>query len=268
MIDNTNFLTGSDNQSYHADRTRESSSGLKMVLKDPAAYYKEYLLLERTEKPGDFFLEGTLTHSLVLEPHLVASEYAVFSGLRKAGKLWEEFKVDPANTDKKLVSAVQMLRCLKLAEAHKRSKLASALVNENGLSEHSMLGEIGGVGVKARADYINVAGGYILDVKTTSAATGLEFFQETINQYSYQLSAALYAQIAEQTYGKPFEFYFEVLSKQDQGCAIYRTSDATMQKGREMVRDAVEQLKRCRASGVWESTKAATVAEQFEVEEV
>ena len=264
----TNFLTGTDNATYHNNRSHVSSSGLKTVLKDPAAFYREYVLNERLQSEADFFLEGTLAHSLVLEPHLVASEYAVFTGLRKAGKLWEDFKVDPANEGRKLVSAVQMLRCQKLAEAHNRSKLASALVNKNGLSEHSMLGEIGGVGVKARADYINVAGGYILDVKTTSAATGLEFFQETINQYSYQLSAALYTQIAEQTYGRPFEFYFEVLSKQDQGCAIYRTSEATMSKGKQMVRDAIEQLKRCRATGVWESTRPASVSEQFEVEEV
>lgn len=258
-----NFLTGTSNADYHADRSHLSSSGLKLLLASPEQFYAEYVLGQRAQGDSPAFAEGTLVHSLILEPHLVEGEYAIFPGLRKSGKLWELFQAEHAG--RKIVSAAQMLRCEALARSYQNTRLAVELVS-GGHSEHSMVSEILGVPVKARADYININKRYIVDVKTTSSPTGTDFFKETIKQYSYDLSAALYCQIAHDTYKSLFDFYWLVLSKADQMCRVYKASSATLSGGAAQVTQALVTYKKCRETGIWQHPDFSSFKTGEEVE--
>lgn len=240
------------NEAYHADLSALSSSGLKLLLKDPAAFKLQYVDGIRPDDGGSkgHFEEGTLVHTLVLEPDLI-SEYAVYPGMRKAGAAWEAFKVE--NQNKKLISITQMLRAEKLYRAFEALDVATALV-QNGMPEHNMRGVLQGVNVKARADYI-VPGKYIVDVKTTRLPSDINLFKETVIDYGYHLSAALYAEIARQVYGVEHEFYWLVLSKEDNRCEVYRASEKTMLAGKLLVQSALSMYNRCKETGEWTTNK-------------
>lgn len=262
-------LNKCSNKEYHADKEYLSSSSLKLLLEDPAKFYEEKILGNKPlEEENAAFSEGSLTHTLILEPHLVDKEFTFFSGLRKAGPEWEEFKA--ANDGRTILSAPQRARCMKNLESFKKSKPAVELIN-GGEAEFTICQELQGVKIKVRADYINVDKGYIADVKTSGfPVTPRESFSFTMDRYKYDLSAALYAQVAEQFYGKKFEFYFIAISKPKSllelgECQVYRVSKDTRARGDHMVSEALSTYKRCMATGLWQKPVA-----QFsdEIEEV
>lgn len=240
-------LIGSSNADYHANKTHLSSSGLKLLLQSPEQFYNDFVLGQRQEQEKAVFDEGSFTHTLILEPAKI-NEYAIFPGLRKQGAAWEYFKGD--NAGKKILSAPQVARCESLARAYQSLPAALKLL-EVGISEHTMVSSLLDVPVKARADRINIEAGYIVDIKTTSMPSDLECFKATIEQYRYELSAALYAAIASEVYKKEFDFYWLVLSKADNGCEIYKASQATLAAGAALYKRALMLYKKCMTNNSW-----------------
>ncbi len=241
------LILNSSNAEYHKDKTHLSSSGLKTLLASAQQFHHEYVLGNKEQIERDVFTEGSLTHTLILEPHKI-NEYAVFPGLRRAGTAYTEFKAQ--NASKTVVSAAQMLRCQKLFTAY-QSLPAALNILKGTLSEHSMVSEILRVPVKARADAINIDAGIIIDVKTTAMPSDVDIFKQTVLDYSYHLSAALYCQIAFNTYGKLFSFYWLVLSKADNRCHIYKASTETLSTGSALVTQAIVKYKKCRKHDMW-----------------
>lgn len=252
------------NAEYHSDKTHLSSSGLKLLLKSPEQYYAEYILGQRDNAEQDKFTEGSFVHTLILEPHKVTIDYAVFPGLRKQGNAWEEFK--KANPDKTLLSISQVLRCEKLAKACSALPAAMHILKDT-LSEHTMTGLIMDVPVKARADAISIDKAWIVDVKTTSMPSDIEFFKNTVVDYSYQLSAALYCTIAKQVYNKDFDFYWLVLSKADGECHIYKASPNRLAEGTTLYTQGLMLYKHCLKTGIWaqKTGKSLQEVENYEI---
>lgn len=260
------MLQNSSNADYHANRSHLSSSMLKLILKDVKEFERQWVhgQLDNTQK--DAFTEGSFVHTLVLEPHKVQTDYAVFPGMRKSGAAWEEFKV--ANEGKTLLSTPQMLRCQKLYKAYEAMQVATELVRD-GLPEHTMTATILGVPVKSRADYI-VPKKYIVDVKTTSYPSDTDLFKQTVGDFKYELSAALYCQIAYETYGCLHDFYWLVLSKADNQCHVYKASSDTLSRGAALVAKALVKYKKCSESGLWidEQPKPVFDTRAYQIEEV
>lgn len=258
-------LLSSSSNEYHANRSHLSSSNLKLMLKDPAQFYHEWILGNKepqVEKSA--FVEGTLTHTLILEPEQI-STYAVFPGLRKAGKAYEDFVA--ANSEKTIVSAAQMLRAEKLYKAYAAMEVATKLIS-SGIAEHTMLGSVLGVDVKTRADYI-VPGQYIVDVKTTGMPSGTDLFRLTVEEYMYELSAALYCEAALQTYGAEHDFYWLVLSKDDGQCHVYKASENTLARGRALMYKSLKMYQHCLSTGNWsKEERTAFSTDNYEVEEI
>lgn len=260
-------ILGTSNLEYHADRVHLSSSSLKVLLDSPEEYFNKYILGQNDTLEQDYFTEGSFVHSLILEPDKVAGEYAIFQGLRKSGKLWEEFRL--ANPNKPTLSLPQALRCEKLHKAYQALPVATALIKE-GHPEHNMTSTILGVPVKARADYIAITRRCIIDVKTTSMPSDIDLFKQTVEQYKYHLSAALYCQIAQDNYGTPFDFYWMVLSKDDGQCHVYKAASDTLAKGTVMVNRALLLYKQCLNSGNWVANqeKISYDTDNYEVQDV
>lgn len=259
-----NFLTGSSNTDYHANKTHLSSSSLKLLLKDPEKFYEEYFLGIRSSSGNqNAFDEGSCVHTMLLEPHKLETDYAIFSGLRKAGTAFEEFKL--ANPGKIILSAAQLHRCEQLADSAMKNRVAMEML-QNGKPEHTMISEILEVPVKMRADYI-VPGQYIVDVKTTSAPSGSDMFRATVAQYGYELSAALYAQIAFDNTSKLHEFFWIVLSKNDNKCVVYKASSDTLTAGAAMVSQAIVKYKQCVETNLWTNESFCGMLSE-EVEEI
>jgi hypothetical protein len=254
------------NKTYHSAKEWLSSSSLKKLLKDPSIFYKEEILQQRPEeKENPAFEDGSLMHSLILEPEKVASEYAFYTGLIKRGREFEEFKA--ANPGKTVISAPQKARCLALVRAHENNKIANELL-QGGFAEYTICQVWKDLKIKVRCDYINIEKGYILDVKSTGRLAEIEEFKQTISMYKYDLSAALYCAIAEIQYGKPFDFYFDVLSKKDGDVQVYKLSEATKERGYNDCALAARIYKECMTSGNWPKVLSPKHESQAEVLEV
>jgi hypothetical protein len=236
------------NNEYHENRTHLSSSNLKQILTNIEKFHQEWVLGVKLREQRDVFDIGSLTHSLILEPDLVEEQYAFYTGLRRAGNAYNAFK--EANPGKTVLTVAQKLKTEKYVEAYKARHEAVNML-QGGVPEHTMTGRILGVDVKARADYINIDAGYIVDVKTTDAPSDIDAFRFTKDQYMYDLSAALYCDIAKECYKKPFQFFFIVISKSDLICDIYKVSEETMIEGRNRVIQAIQKYKRCKESNIW-----------------
>lgn len=253
------------NSEYHGDKSYLSSSSLKTLLKSPAQFYEEQVLGNKKPLEGAFLDEGTLTHSLILEPETVEAEFAFFEGMRKQGKEWEEFKAE--NGNKMIMSKPQKVRCEAYVEAYRQRKEAVALI-KNGEAEHTICAELLGMPIKTRSDYINVEQGYIVDVKTTSFPSDKESFQLTIKEYQYDLSAALYLAVAEKYYEKSFDFYFVVLGKKDLKCEVFKLSKRSRHEGMAKIAKAARIYKQCLTSGKWESKIEKVIKTDYVVLEV
>ena len=244
-------LIGSSNEDYHANRSHLSSSALKLLLKSPEDFYQQYILnIKPPSADKPHFLDGTLLHSLILEPETILTNYAIYPGLRKAGKEYEQFVVQ--NPGKRIISAPQMARAEKWYQGFTALDVATKLVS-GGFAEHTMLGNILGVDVKVRADYINVIDGYIADVKTTASPSDYDAFCASVEAFGYKLSASLYCEVARQAYDKLFDFYFIVVSKADARCEVYKMSPASLTEGASQYTSALILYKKCVASGVWKA---------------
>lgn len=254
------------NKEYHSDKEYLSSSDFKLILDSPAKFYEEKILGKREEKESSAFDEGSYTHSLILEPQRISHEYAFFEGMRKAGAEWESFKT--ANPERTILSTPQKMRCEYYLAAYEKLPAAKALIS-GGFPEHTICQEIDGVKVKVRCDYLNAEKGYIVDVKTSGFPVDKDSFKITVDQYRYQLSAALYCLVAEQYYNKKFDFYFIAIAKKEVDCQVFKISDATMRRGQQMVRDGLTLYKKCKETGVWEAPKKElTYAGDYEILEI
>lgn len=254
------------NSDYHADQTYLSSSNLKLLLKDPAQFYDEKILGNRKSSTGSHFDEGSLTHSLILEPEQVATEYAFYHGMRKQGTDYENFAL--ANRGKTVISRAQKIRVDNYIDAYNKRPAALNLI-QGGEPEHTVCQNISDVPVKVRCDYINIEKGYIVDVKTTSFPADVDSFRLTIDQWGYDLSCALYTAVVSQFYGKPFDFYFLVIDKKLLTCEVYKASQKTLNKGLAQVSQALSLYKKCKESGIWLKEQAPTiVSKDYEIQEV
>lgn len=246
------------NKEYHSDKVYLSSSNLKMILKNPAQFYDEKILGNKVPDERAVFDEGSYTHSLILEPEKIAEEYAFFEGFRKQGKEWEAFKEE--NKGKTLLSAPQKHRCHDLLDAYNRRPEAINFIS-GGLVEHTLCGKLLDVPVKVRFDYINIEKGYIADIKTTGYPADIDIFKNTVKDFGYELSAALYSEVAKQFYKKSFDFYFIVLSKPERVCDVYKASETTLNTGKVMVYKALKKYKTCLETGIWEDSELKKSAE-------
>ena len=164
-------------------------------------------------------------HSLILEPHKTDEEFAIFDGARRAGKVWEEFKVE--NMDKTILLRMQQRKAAQLMEKYHEKqilidhpergteevKISSFF--ENGAAEETFGAEIDGVKVKVRTDYRKEWKnfGSINDVKTTGEdSLSTENIEKICARWSYDISAALYCDVLEQATGKPHNFFFLFIS--------------------------------------------------------
>lgn len=235
------------NGEYHGNRTHVSSSALKTVLKDPAEYERKYLKGEK-DKPTEAMEFGTYVHTLILEPHLASQECAVYPGLRRVGKAWEEFKA--ANRRKLIVTQPEHDKAMLMASNFWLLDAAKPLM-EGGTAENSYFARLEGVPVKVRLDMLSAAG-QIVDIKTTSRELDENEIGWAILRFGYDMSAALYVDLLKQFTGVEHPYYLAFLSKAGSCQAgIWKVSDEMLAIGRKKYRKALKQLTICRESGIW-----------------
>lgn len=260
--------SGLTNAEYHAEKEHLSSSNLKLLLDSPAEFYKQKILGQKSNKSSAAMDLGSYVHSLILEPESVDKEYATYTGWRRQGAEFETFKQQ--NSGKIILTTPQEHTGKRLAQSTKANPAALSLLT-GGVPELSLATEMMDVKVKMRADYINANKGYIVDVKTTRYPSHIDTFRRVVRELGYELSAALYCDIAYRIYGKVFDFYWLVISKSDVETQVYRASTHTLSEGSALVTKALIAYKKCIESGVWPETLAGLpkkADEPFEILEI
>ena len=255
------------NDVYHDDREYKSSSVLKTFLKNPREYYGKYILNEPNNMNKDALNIGSYCHTRILEPHLVEDEYAIWTGSRRSGDLWKEFKEVVEGQGKTIITSSQKSLVDTMIREYEASKvILGAHGNEievglpsffnDGFAEETLCGELEGYKIKTRFDYRKEFDdfGSINDLKTTNVAlksASIEEIEDVCKHWSYELSAALYVDLVEKETGKPHDFYFIFLSKKDYGCRIFKASDEMIERGRKMYKEAIAGLKEAEKTGVY-----------------
>jgi hypothetical protein len=76
-------------------------------------------------------------------------------------------------------------------------------------------------------------------------------FRRVVKELGYELSAALYCDIAYRVYGKLFDFYWVVISKSDLDAQVYKASSQTLSEGSALVNRALVLYKQCKELDKW-----------------
>lgn len=240
------------NSDYHGDREYISSSGLKLLLKDEKEFHKQYIQGIRQEGT-DFFDFGTYIHALILEPHTVENDFAVYSGAVKRGKMYEEFKSN--NTDKVIVTKKEQDQGIEIMKKFESSKLCKQLISD-GVPEDTYCAILDGLKVKVRTDYLKTNS--IVDVKTTSFGIDKESLESTCIKYDYDLSAALYLDTVNECKNWKNEeniiknFYFLFVNKRTNDIIAARATTSLIENGRRKYKAAIKKYKRLKAEGFFD----------------
>jgi len=251
-----------DNADYHADREYVSSSVLKTILKDGKEFERIYINGESSPMFNKVALDmGSYIHALILEPHLVAEEFAVSDSIyQRDCDEWKEF--EEANKGLICITKAQYNHGKVLLENFYRKEIElrpneKVLVNNffvGGNAEETLCVEMDGIKVKVRFDYrkSTTNASSINDIKTTSKKIKTKKDVEKIcKSFGYDLSAALYCDAVEQQTGIKHDFYFVFISKEDNQTTIWKASDQMLESGREKYREALRKLKQGRETGVY-----------------
>lgn len=114
-----------------------SSSQGKALVESPEYFFRKYI---SRELPGDeggaHFDVGTALHTLILEPHLWDEEIAIFTGAKRYGKTWDEFKA--ANEGKAMITQKEEALVRLLAKYISDNPAATHYLNKEGWNEASL----------------------------------------------------------------------------------------------------------------------------------
>lgn len=241
---------------YHSEREHFSSSQLKDILDSNELFIKKHVTREIPREDNiPVFDIGTYFHTAILEPHLIEKECAVYEGTR-IGKKWDDFKklhkgkaIITLNEKKKAINCVEAIRQCPISMAYVNlgtpevSAFLSLYIWYDGIYyikeddayfmsydgwvkcsdkqseavlEGIRLGEAVMVGVKVRADSIDLNGCSLSDLKSASGDVVDEFkIQYKTSDLNYDLSAALYIDIFSAVVGHPYtDFVWLYASKE------------------------------------------------------
>lgn len=251
-----------------------SSSQLKDILEDPEFFYKKHVEKSIEREEIDAFSTGTYFHTAILEPHKLKEEIAIFPGKIRRGAEWEAFQ--KKHRGKTVLIQGQVEVAERLAEAVKASPVSMGYLQESE-PEVSMFLELsvvdgehiyaadqelfltsGGwetkkipsaekkrarkIVVKIRTDALGED--FILDLKSTSGnAKSDREMADKISYYNYDLSAAMYLDVATAVLEREVSsFIWTFASKDKWNCRSYLASQTNIQVGRAKWSTAIRSL--------------------------
>lgn len=232
-----------NNKEYHASPA-VSNSKLSRFLESPR-------LMNTPRKSTPALRWGSLVHTIILEPQLVGSEWAVMpEGLDKgkgAKAREEEFAAASVGLEVVTHTEYQQLTAIAAAvqeDAEAASLLAGAGVNE---SSYFWTDPITGIEMRCRPDRYR-EDGLIVDVKTTrDDGVELYSFKRSVVKYGYDRQSAIYTDgIEAVTSRKPIGFAFIAIEGKEAPeifVQVFVMTEADIEFGRRRYRKGLDQMK-------------------------
>ncbi|RNC77307.1 hypothetical protein DA717_11025 [Piscirickettsiaceae bacterium NZ-RLO2] len=273
------IIEGMPNGEYHA-RPELSSSQLKLINKSIKHFVDAQ---ENPVEQTDCMKLGNLVHALVLEPEEVSKRYAEpFAAPKEALSKVEDMrayirdkelhnhpsklkkdelvellkekdqdapvlylmqeKYERQHVGKEFVTLIMMEQAQFLAKAIESHRMSKVLLS-GGKPEVSVFGELDGVSVRVRADYLHPAA--IVDIKTCRDDVSVERFSRVAVDLGYYLSAALYMHVIAQQTGIERPFVFCAVHKATGYVAYHKVEwgSEAHSYGLQLCRNALERYK-------------------------
>lgn len=228
-----------------------NQSSLKPLIHKSPKHYLHRMQNRSVSTRSQF--RGTAAHSAVLEPEKFASDYVVFGGPRRAGKVWDAFEEEHAS--KTILKADEYEAALAFQRAVLNDPVAGRYFAGAGDNEATMYWRdpLSGMDCKARADRITVVDGQpvIVDLKSTKDPSPKWFGRDAAN-YLYHLQAAFYSdgyELITQMLPRYVIVAAELSAPND--VVVYALDEETLAIGREEYRSALKKLAECREAESW-----------------
>ena len=242
------------NSDYHAHKAI-SSSNCKDLLKSPWYYWHNK---KNQSKPTAAMELGSMIHHLILEPNTFDDYYMVAEipkRTTKAGKAEYQELLEQAN-GRKLVALDDFLKAQEMRHNLEKNPVVRALLSGGSAEQATFwLDEDTGVECKAKADFLNLERGVIVDLKTTSSLASELCFKRTVEQYKYHLSAAFYQQGFKLAIGEKFDLFFiAVETFEPFNFATYKLSSELMRQGESLYRESLRVYREAANKGSFEQS--------------
>mgnify|MGYP006284987957 CR=1 FL=1 len=234
-----------NNAEYHAHPAL-SKSGLDQINRSPA-HYQAWLTDPRIETPA--MKIGTAAHCAILEPDRFQTDYiAAPEGIDRRTKAGKEQWADMESSGKIILPADDYAALLAMRESVMSHPSARELLSE-GVAEQSYFGQLWGVDVKCRPDWL--ISGIVVDLKTTQDAS-LSGFSKSIANYRYAVQHAFYSDVLAACGIDVSAFIFVAVEKvAPYAIGVYELDAASVEVGREAYQRNLDTYKRCLDTGEW-----------------
>lgn len=247
---------------YHADRDALSCSMLKPLLISPGHFQASLLARNSATKAKDF---GSLVHALVLQPHLVGQDFAVYPGF--ADLRDKEYKKFLANNPTRLVVDESTFA--------RGGILADKILNRpvfgrpfgdyvaEGIPEASIYFEEPTTGLRLRIRMDLYHPEFDFDLKTTRHSTDAAFLRDSV-EMGYDLQAFMYS-LGRSLYdgrSKRLPFVF-VAGETEEPHSIFdiTAGESYMTNGLKKFQHVLSTYSACNSTGFWPDSSSSTVAE-------
>lgn len=213
-----------------------SASGAKLLLRSPAHYLASKA---NPREPTANMKFGTLVHTLVLEPELVATEIAVSPKFDKRTTIGKqaaaEFEIRAEG--KMVIDEDLFAKAQRVADAVRAHPVVKDELLPDGNTEVTMLWNQHGLPCKGRVDYMR--GATMMDVKTCQDASP-DGFARSVATFSYHMQAAHYAAGFKEIVGWDLDrfIFIAVESESPHGVGIYTLDARSLASGRKMIERA------------------------------
>lgn len=210
---------------------------LKRMSDSPAHYLAS---LEENRDSAAFHF-GRLVHYLILGG---VYDYAVWTGKRRAGKVWEAF--EEANEGRDIFTKNDLDHAMRITKAVKTDRLAQPFLE----GEREKLIEWSFLNRKCQSR-LDVLGDHVVEVKTTQCSKP-EKFRWDVDRYAYHAQLAFYRDAARYI-GRPTRgaIIIAVEKELPYAVTVCRLSDALLEEGAKLNRLWMERLLSCERANEW-----------------
>lgn len=238
------YITDMPAEVYHAHPESISNSGLRLVSRSPA-HYRYAPKLESTRA----MVIGSALHMAVLEPDLFLGKYVDSKCEDRRSKYYKDLAERYGGEYVLTIEETKHVVGIRDSLWSKFGELLS-LPGHTELSGFSTDPETG-VMCRHRFDKLTNCG-IAIDLKTSVDARP-EAFSRSIYNYGYHMQNAFYADQYEWITGEQItDFIFLVVeSEAPYACKMYRLNQESIEVGRYMYRQALNEYASCKGTGVW-----------------
>lgn len=236
---------------YRAAAPALSQTILKNILSKSPAHAQQQVV-GQIDTPA--MKLGRAAHCLILEGEAVYQvNYATAPNCdrrTKEGKAIYAAFVESA-VSREILTQDEALSVTGMADAIGRNSLTGGLF-KNGSPEVSVFGQIGGVDIKGRFDYLHPAEHIIIDLKTCLDASP-DAVKKYIVNYGLHIQQYVYSELYKAGTGKaPTDFVFVMVEKTaPYGVAVFRLNKEALSAAKTEAHRGLAVYRQCVESGRW-----------------